>query len=160
MGLKGIELCVYDPFISIIKVKKLRHGIKIINPRQWRGGGGRGWCNLHDFFWAGRHTVWSIVLKFSIAYGASFAQLLVRNYDVIRGTTFDKISAKSWENATGRGAIDLNGDSWCDWCQYMTRCDSWHCIIWVSYNNSSNQLFTNFIKRTMDIDAASTVKLQ
>ena len=28
MGLKGIELCVYDPFISIIKLKKLCHGIK------------------------------------------------------------------------------------------------------------------------------------
>ena len=43
-----------------------------------------------------------------------------RSYDVMRGTTFDKISAKSWENATWRGAIDLNGDRWCDWCQYMT----------------------------------------
>ena len=52
----------------------------------------------HEFFWAGRHIVWRIVLKFSIAYGASFAQLLVkknwsgqvrsRSYDVIRGTTF------------------------------------------------------------------------
>ena len=28
--------------------------------------------------------------------------------------------------------MDLNGDNWCDWCQYMTSCDSWHCIIWVS----------------------------
>ena len=66
-----------------------------INPRPVRGG----WCNpSHEFFWAGRHTVWRIVLKFSIAYGASFAQLLVkkkwsgqvmsRSYDVMRGTTF------------------------------------------------------------------------
>ena len=92
--------------------------------------------------WTGRHTVWRIVLKFSIAYGASFAQLLVkkkwsgqgraRSYDVIRGTTFDKISAKSWINATWRGAIDLNGDSWWDWCQYMTGCDPWHCARWGS----------------------------
>ena len=59
-------------------------------------------------------------------------QVMSRSYDVIRGITFDKMSAKSWENATWRGAIDLNGDSWCDWCQYMTSCDSWHCIIWVS----------------------------
>ena len=45
----------------------------------------------------------------------------------------DKISAKSWENATWRGAIDLNGDSWCDRCQYISRCDSWHsCITRVS----------------------------
>ena len=54
----------------------------------------------HEFFWAGRHTVWKIVLKFSIAYGASFAKLLVkkiwsgqvrsRSYDVIRGTTFGR----------------------------------------------------------------------
>ena len=98
-----------------------------------------GWCNPHEFFWAGRHTVWRIVLNFSIAYGASFAQLLVkkngqvrsRSYDVMRGT-FDKISAKSWVNATWRGAIDLNGDSWWDWCQYMTGCDPWHCTRWVS----------------------------
>ena len=57
--------------------------------------------------------------------GPSFAQLLVKNwsgqvrsrsYDVIKGTTFGKISAKSWVNSTWRGTIDLNGDSWCDWC--------------------------------------------
>ena len=42
-----------------------------------------------------------------------------------------KISAKSWVNATWRGAIDLNGDSWWDWCQYMTGCDPWHCARWV-----------------------------
>ena len=96
----------------------------------------------HEFFWAARQTVWSIMLKFSIAYGVSFAQLLVkkiwsgqvrsRSYDVTKGTTFGKISAKSWVNATWRGAIDLNGDSWCDWCQYMTSCDPWPCITWVS----------------------------
>ena len=34
VGLKGIELCVYDPFISIIKLKKLRHGIKQLNHSQ------------------------------------------------------------------------------------------------------------------------------
>ena len=61
-----------------------------------------------------------------------WGQIRSRSYDVIRGTTFDKISAKSWENTAWRGAIDLNGDRWCDWCQYMTSCDSWHCIIWVS----------------------------
>ena len=43
-----------------------------------------------------------------------------------------KISAKSWINATWRGAIDLNGDSWWDWCQYMTGCDPWHCARWGS----------------------------
>ena len=43
-----------------------------------------------------------------------------------------KISAKTWVNATWRGAIDLNGDSWCDWCQYMTGCDPWHCARWGS----------------------------
>ena len=53
-------------------------------------------------------------------------QVRSRSYDVIRGTTFDNISAKSWVNATWRGAIDLNGDSWWDWCQYMTGCDPWH----------------------------------
>ena len=43
-----------------------------------------------------------------------------------------KISAKSWVNATWRGAIDVNGDSWWDWCQYMTGCDPWHCARWGS----------------------------
>ena len=93
----------------------------------------------HEFFWAERHTVWSIALKFSIAYEVFFAQLLVkkiavrsRSYNVIRGTTSDKITVKSWENATWRSAVDLNGDNWWDWCQYLTRCDPWNCTIWVS----------------------------
>ena len=55
-----------------------------------------------------------------------------RSYDVTKGTTFGNISAKSCVNATWRGAIDLNGDSWCDWCQYMTSCDPWLCTTWVS----------------------------
>ena len=46
-----------------------------------------------------------------------------------------KISAKSWVNATWRGAIDLHGDSWWDWCQYMTGCDPWHCARWGSRSN-------------------------
>ena len=46
-----------------------------------------------------------------------------------------KISAKSWVNATWRGAIDFNGDSWWDWCQYMTGCDPWHCDRWGSRSN-------------------------
>ena len=46
-----------------------------------------------------------------------------------------KISAKSWVNATWQGAIDLNGDSWWDWCQYMTGCDPWHCARWGSRSN-------------------------
>ena len=58
-------------------------------------------------------------------------QVKSRSYDVISGTTFDKISEKSWENVTWRGAIDLNGDSWCDWYKYMARCD-WHWITWFS----------------------------
>ena len=39
----------------------------------------------HEFFQAGRRTVWRIVLKFSIAYGASFAQLLVKTKMVRSG---------------------------------------------------------------------------
>ena len=75
-----------------------------LNPRQWRGGGGLMQPPM-SFFCAGRYTVWSIVLKFCIAYGAYFAQLLVkknwsgqvrsRSYDVTKETTFDNISAKS-----------------------------------------------------------------
>ena len=110
-----------------------------INPRPVRGG----WCNPpHEFFWAGRHTVWRIVLKFSIADGASFSQLLVKKKLVGSGqvtklwrhkrNNLRKISAKTWVNATWRGAIDLNGDSWWDWCQYMTGCNPWHCARWGS----------------------------
>ena len=107
-----------------------------------RSGG--GWCNPppHEFFWAWRHTVWRIVLKFSRAYGVSFAQLLVKKNLVGSGqvtklwrhkrNNLRKISAKSWVNATWRGAIDVNGDSWWDWCQYMTGCDPWHCARWGS----------------------------
>ena len=65
-----------------------------VNPRPVRGVD----ATPHEFFLAERHTVRRIVLKFFIADGASFAQLLVKNiwsghvrsrsYDVIRGTTF------------------------------------------------------------------------
>ena len=99
----------------------------------------------HEFFWAGRHTVWRIVLKFSIAYGASFSELLVKKKLVGSGQVTNlwrhkrnnlrKISAKSWVNATWRGAIDFNGDSWWDWCQYVTGCDPWHCDRWGSRSN-------------------------
>ena len=130
------------PAHGLLFANCMHHGV--FNPRPVRGGLMQP---SHEFFWAGRRTVWRIVLKFSIAYGASFAQLLVkkiwsgqvksgqvrpRSYDVIRGTTFDKISAKSWVNATWRSAIDMNEDSWWDWCQYMTGCDPWHCTRWVS----------------------------
>ena len=82
------------------------------NPRQWRGVDATP-------PWVAHQTVWSIMLKFSIADGSSFAQLLVkknwsgqvrsRSYDVTMGTTFGKISAKSWVNATWRGA------NWLEW---------------------------------------------
>ena len=111
-----------------------------INPRPCRGGGLMQ--PPHEFFWAGRHTVWRIVLKFSIANGTSFAELLVKKNFVGSGqvtkllrhkrNNLRKISAKSWVNATWRDAIELNGDSWWDWCQYMTRCDPWNCTKWGS----------------------------
>ena len=109
-----------------------------LNPRPVRGV----MQPPHEFVWAERHTVWRIVLKFSINYGASFAQLLVKKNLVgscqvtklwrHKRNNLRKISAKSWVNATWRGAIDLNGDSWWDWYQYMTGCDPWHCARWGS----------------------------
>ena len=77
------------------------------------------------------HSLWGIIYA---TFGKQIWSGQVRSwsYEVIRGSTFDKISAKSWENTTWCGAIDLNGDSWCDGCQYMTSCDSWHCIKRVS----------------------------
>ena len=51
----------------------------------------------------------------------------------MRRTTFDKNSAKSWENATDvvrltwMGIVDVIGVN-----TYMTSCDYWHFIIWVS----------------------------
>ena len=97
-----------------------------------------GWCNPPWVFlsWTPHraeifHSLWGI---FCATFGEKnwSGHVRSRSYDVIRGTTFDKISVKSWENATWRGANDLNGDSWWDWCQYMTRWDLWHCTIWVS----------------------------
>ena len=83
---------------------------------------------LCNFCWK---KLWGILCA---AFGKKVWSGQVRSlsYDVIRGTTFAKISGKLWVNATCRGAIDLNGDSCWDWCQYMTGCESWHCTWWVS----------------------------
>ena len=48
-----------------------------------------------SFFWNGRRTPGRIVLKFCVAYGASFAQLSaetvrLESHDVIRGTASDR----------------------------------------------------------------------
>ena len=59
------------------------------------------------------------------------SQVRSRSYHVIRGTTFDKISAKSWVNATWRGANDLNGYSWCDCVNAWLAVAHDPCIIWV-----------------------------
>ena len=77
------------------------------------------------------HSLWGIFCA-TLMKKIWSSQVRSRSYDVIRGPTFDNISAKSWVNATWRGAIDLNGDSWWDWCRYMTGCDPWHCARWVS----------------------------
>ena len=54
-----------------------------------------GWCDHHPWVFYARRTTSGTVLKFYIAYGAFFAQLLVkkwpghvrsRSYDVTRGT--------------------------------------------------------------------------
>ena len=76
-------------------------------------------------------TLWGVLCA-TLVKKIWSGQVRSRSYDVTKGTTFGKISAKSWVNAIWRGAIDLNGDSWCDWCQYMTSCDPWPCITWVS----------------------------
>ena len=48
-----------------------------------RSGGGVD-ATPHEFVWAGRHTVWRFALKFSIAYGTSFAQLVVKKFGRVR----------------------------------------------------------------------------
>ena len=121
-----IELC--QPFYHGLTLARSGGGLMQPPPPPWV---------------AGRHTVWRIVLKFSIAYGASFAQLLVKKMAFTKlwrhkRNNLRKISAKSWINATWRGAIDLNGDSWWDWCQYMTGCDPWHCARWGSRSTEVN----------------------
>ena len=112
---------------------KLHHFIEdrcvyLLNPRPVRGGVD---ATPHEFFWAGRHTVWRIVLKFSIAYGASFAQLLAkkiwsgqvrsRSYDVIRGTTFARFQRNREQTQLGvvrltwMGIVDEIGvNTWLD----------------------------------------------
>ena len=59
-----------------------------IHQTAWRPAQKNSWgevdANPHEFFWAGRHTIWRIALKFSIAYGASFAQLLAKKIGRVR----------------------------------------------------------------------------
>ena len=110
-----------------------------LNPRPVRGG----WCNPPPWVflsWTPHrledraeifHSLWGILC-------ATFGEKnLVGSGQVTKlwrhkRNNLRKISAKSWINATWRGAIDLNGDSWRDWCQYMTGCDPWHCARWGS----------------------------
>ena len=113
-----------------------------LNPRPVRGG----WCNPPPpppwvfLSWTPHrledraeifHSLWGILC-------ATFGEKkLVGSGQVTKlwrqkRNNLRKISAKSWINATWRGAIDLNGDSWWDWCQYMTGCDPWHCARWGS----------------------------
>ena len=104
-----------------------------------------GWCNPSWVFlsWTPHrledraeifHSLWGIIC------GTFGQKNLVRSCQVTKlwrhkRNNLRKISAKSWVNATWRGAIDLNGDSWWHWCQYMTGCDPWHCDRWGSRSN-------------------------
>ena len=65
------------------------------------------------------HSWWGIFALFCKNM-VSLGQVVSWSHSVVSGTTSDKISAKSWENAIWRGAIDFNGDSLCDWCQLLT----------------------------------------
>ena len=113
-----------------------------INPRPVRGGGLMqppppwvflSWTphrleNRAEIF----HSLWGILCatfgeKKKLVGSGQVTKLWRHKRNNLR-----KISAKSWVNATWRGAIELNGDSWWDWCQYMTGCDPWHCARWGS----------------------------
>ena len=73
----------------------IRMRICLFNPRPVRGGVD---TTPNEFFWAGRHTVWRIVLKLSIAYGASFAQLLVEKNGQVRAVfTGSAHGADGWQ---------------------------------------------------------------
>ena len=87
------------------------------------GGGGVD-ATPHKFFWLQTpnrleyhaeifYSLWGVLCA---TFGEKIwsGQVRSRSYDVTKGTTFGRISAKSWVNAIWRGAIDLNGDSWCD----------------------------------------------
>ena len=92
------------------------------NPRQWRGGLMQP--PPHEFFWAARQTVWSIMLKFSIAYGASFAQLLVKKKLVRSGQV-----TKLWRHKGNNLRQDFSeivskrNLAWCDWLEWDSWCD-------------------------------------
>ena len=69
--------------------------VGISNPRQCSGGVVD--ATPHEFFWAGRYTVSSIVLKLSIAYGASFAQLSVKK-NLVGSGQVTKLWRDKWNN--------------------------------------------------------------
>ena len=107
-----------------------------------RSGGG-GWCNPPPWVFLSwtQHRLEDRAENFHSLWGilcATFGEKkLVGSGQVTKlwrhkRNNLRKISAKSWVNATWRGAIDLNGDSWWDWRQYMTGCDPWHCARWGS----------------------------
>ena len=85
-----------------------------VNPRPVRGVD----ATPHAFFWAGRHTVWRIALKFSIAYGASFAQILVKKM-VWSGQV-----TKLWSHKRNNLRQDFSEIvikrkfAWCDWLEW------------------------------------------
>ena len=67
---------------------------------------------------------------FCVTFGETKLLCQVRSRSYEQPST--RFQTKSWANATWRGAIDLNGDNWWDWCQYVTGCDCVHCTRWVS----------------------------
>ena len=103
-----------------------------------RSGGGVDATPPHEFFWAGRHTVWRIVTEiFHSLWGIPLrnfwwkkfgtGQVRSRSWWRHKRNNLRKISAKSWINVT-LGVVRL---TWMgivdrDWCQYMTGCDPWH----------------------------------
>ena len=123
---------------------------EVFNPRTCMGG---GWCNPRwVFFWNGQQTAGRIALKFCMACGASFGQLLPKNHrvrsgqvrsprhDVIRGSASDRFLREIVFSTTQIAVINRNGDIMHGLGQHMTTCDISHCILIFQRSSEVNDL--------------------
>ena len=116
---RGFGLCRWRPlgfsffFLSLMFTMQI--GFSHLTLASWEG-------LLQPYtwgFWAGRYTVWSIALKFSIAYRASFAQLLVKKKCSSGQVT--KLSRHKRNNLRQDFSemASKRNLAWCEWLEWV-----------------------------------------
>ena len=102
---------------------------KFLNPRRCRGVG----ATPHEFFWNGHRTAWRISLKFFLAYGASFSQLLAKKILTRLGQV-----TKLWRHKRKNLRLTFQGNraflhgTYCHWLE-------WGHYAWFRY--AHNQMW-------------------